>query len=443
MNCKKTALLPALVLVCSPLLVAQRSGPEVSFCPAGIQADGFIDWTKLPKSAPSSTFNVTIPVSGVANHSVGFGIVGSRYDPLESIYDVENPAVLFIPLAGGTVDAVNFFFSRPVRGVSVTLQTAGQGGYQVQLSGFSSMEDVIANAPQAQVTSDGSDDPARQFSTTPLEIQSTAANLIAATLRFTANPNNYGSFNLVNFRVDSGAVPDPAKRVPTSGLMEWLRADRVNINPGSESNAGQVISWPDQSGHHADATPPNASAAPFSMKDGPNCKPVISFNGQQSLGFNLPINGWTGMTVFLAAQSYADAPAWYGNQALLWNETASWGRTFFTPSQTHVFFRFGTTQANNQPIYNRPFNIGGDFGVITAIHGGNTDTLFVNGVLALLQAGKFSSIAGTSATASIGGGTNNTFFTGNIGEILVYNRALSTTEREAVEHYLITKYGVQ
>jgi hypothetical protein len=170
---------------------------------------------------------------------------------------------------------------------------------------------------------------------------------------------------------------------------------------------------------------------------------VVSFNGVQRLGFNLSINGWTGMTVFMASQAYADASSSGTNQALLWNQTATGGVTFFTPSQTHTYFRFGTTQTNNQPVYTRPFNIGGDFSVTTAIHNGSTDSLYVNGLLVLQQGGKLSSIAGTSASAIIGAGLSNTSFTGNIGEILVYDRVLTRQEQETVEHYLMSKYGVE
>jgi hypothetical protein len=148
------------------------------------------------------------------------------------------------------------------------------------------------------------------------------------------------------------------------------------------------------------------------------------------------------MTVFMAAQAYADSPGWWSGTALMWEETERWGTTFVTPSQTNAFFRFGTTQVNNQPIYARSGDIGGDFSVTTAVHNGTTDSLYVNGLLALQQSGKYHVISGTSAKALIGSGiVAGSYFTGNIGEILIYDRTLSETERQTVEHYLIEKYG--
>jgi hypothetical protein len=432
-----TSLLLFSAATCS-LAIAQTSGPEVSFCPAGTQSDGFIDWSKLPRN-PSHQTN--IPVSGVNNLSMTMIIYGQLPDPIQSLYTVVNPATLQIPFGAGPVELL---FSRPIRGISATLQTAGHGGRQFDVSAFSSNEDAIGSNPAAHVSVFGADSPADQYSTSPLEIRSTAANFTAIDLKFSTGGNvDYGYYNLVNLRIDSGAVPDPANQLPRSGLKEWLRADRVNITTGPVIALGNVISWPDQSGNGSDAIPPNQSLAPMSFKDGSNCKPVVSFNGGQRLGFNLSINGWTGMTVFMASQAYADASSSGTNQALLWNQTATGGVTFFTPSQTHTYFRFGTTQTNNQPVYTRPFNIGGDFSVTTAIHNGSTDSLYVNGLLVLQQGGKLSSIAGTSANATIGAGLSNTSFTGNIGEILVYDRVLNTQERETVEHYLMSKYGVE
>ena len=436
---RMTALLLFSAAACS-LAIAQTSGPEVSFCPAGTGSDGFIDWSKLPKNPPRQG-PAFIPVSGVNNLSVGLLIYGQLPDPIQTVYTVVNPATLQIPFGAGPVA---LFFSRPIRGISATLQTAGHGGRHFDVLAYSSNEDAIAGYPEAHVSIAGADYPTDQYSTSPLEVRSTAANLTEVDLRFlTDGIGEYGYYNLVNIRIDSGAVPDPANQVPRSGLKEWLRADRVNITSGPVVALGNVISWPDQSGNGSDAVPPNPSLSPVSFKDGSHCKPVVSFNGGQRLGFNLPVNGWTGMTVFMASQAYADASSSGTNQALLWNQTATGGATFFTPSQTHTYFRFGTTQTNNQPVYTRPFNIGGDFSVTTAIHNGSTDSLYVNGLLVLQQGGKFSSIAGASASATIGAGLSNTSFTGNIGEILVYDRVLNRQEQETVEHYLMSKYGVE
>jgi len=119
------------------------------------------------------------------------------------------------------------------------------------------------------------------------------------------------------------------------------------------------------------------------------------------------------------------------------------GKYVLTPYQADVSFRFGTTQVNNQPIYTRPVAIGQDFTITRAVHNGSTDSLYVNGLLALSQGNKNSVLNGTTGTGFIGQGVNNTFFNGEISEILVYNRVLSANEVVSVESYLRSKFGTR
>jgi hypothetical protein len=50
---------------------------------------------------------------------------------------------------------------------------------------------------------------------------------------------------------------------------------------------------------------------------------------------------------------------------------------------------------------------------------------------------------GATGAAYIGQGVNNTFFNGEISEILVYNRVLSANEVVSVESYLRNKFGTR
>jgi hypothetical protein len=331
-----------------------------------------------------------------------------------------------------------------VKGVSVQIRTFGRFGHNFFMTANdTSGGSISAPPPEAGVSSSGFDYPSQQVSTVPLQILSGSANLNSVTVGLTSS--EYAAFDLVNFRVQSGSAPDPATSVPKTGLKAWFRGDQVNATFAPTFPSG-LNEWPDVSGNGANAVPSAQVSAPLWILDGSHCSPVVSFNGSQLLNFNLPINGWNEMTVVLAAQAYSNkstSPGTGQNAALFWNENAYWGSTFFSPFQTTEYFRFGTTQVNNQPVFHRPVNIGGDFSITTAIHNSSTDALYVNGLLALQQGGKYANIAGTVATGTIGGGYGNSFFTGNIGEILIYDHALTTRERESVEQYLMSKYGVR
>jgi hypothetical protein len=77
------------------------------------------------------------------------------------------------------------------------------------------------------------------------------------------------------------------------------------------------------------------------------------------------------------------------------------------------------------------------------VHDEATDSLYVNGVLALRQGNKLPVLAGTTGTAYLGRGLNNTYFHGEISEVLVYNRVLSADETASVESYLKNKFGTR
>jgi hypothetical protein len=226
--------------------------------------------------------------------------------------------------------------------------------------------------------------------------------------------------------------PPPSGSIPTSGLTMWLRADQ-----GVTLNGAKVSRWADQSGHGSDATQPMAASQPSFVASGSHGKPVLRFNGTSSfLGFNLPINGLTGMTIVLVGNNRANqqgGDVGANSSAIHWGETAWWGVTYLSPFQTTVPFRFGTTQTGNLPLYNRPASVGTSSTLNTAIKNGTTDTLYVNGQKVLASSGKLATIAASTNTGFIGQGDLSTFFSGDISEILVYNRALTDAERQTVE----------
>jgi hypothetical protein len=150
------------------------------------------------------------------------------------------------------------------------------------------------------------------------------------------------------------------------------------------------------------------------------------------------------MTIFLVGRSLQDPPAGsYASMAsaIMWNESAPWGNTFLSPYQQNVPFRFGTTQVGNQPVYVRPATIGQDFTVTRAVHDGTTDSLYVDGIHVFSEQNKVPALSGTTGSGYIGRGINNTYFNGEISEILVYDRVLTADETAVVEKYLRNKFG--
>ena len=266
--------------------------------------------------------------------------------------------------------------------------------------------------------------------------QSTTATFTSAgsyLLRLSATDSQYTSTSDVTITVNPNA---PASPVPTQNLKLWLKADAGISGPA-------VSQWTDQSGSGTNATQPVSSAQPLLVAGAINGKPSVRFNGTSSfMSFTLPVNGLTAMTMVMVSASAQDVSGgtWGGDHpALLWDETGGWGQVYLSPFQRSVGFRFGTGQANNLPLYSRSTSLGSSFSMTEVIKNGASESLFVNGTPVLSLTGKLSTIANTANSATLGMG-HGSYFPGDLAEILVYTRALSATERQQVEQYLISKY---
>jgi hypothetical protein len=153
------------------------------------------------------------------------------------------------------------------------------------------------------------------------------------------------------------------------------------------------------------------------------------------------------MSLFLVAantQNQNGGSSGAERAALFWHESAGWGTLYLSPFQSSVSFRFGTTQAENQIDYLRPSSVGSAFTISSAIKDGTTDSLFVNGTQVVNAGGKLATVAGCQAFGNVGRGyDNNTYYAGDIAEVLIYERALTAAERQGVERFLGSKYGLR
>src|SRR5262249_31968673 len=167
----------------------------------------------------------------------------------------------------------------------------------------------------------------------------------------------------------------------------------------------------DQSGNNRHATQGAVSSQPTLVNGAVNGLPVLRFDGVNDfLTFNLPVNGLTGMSIFVVAantQNQGVGASQAERAALFLNETPSWRTAYLSPFQSSLAFRFGTTQVGNRLVHNRPASLGSAFSISTAIKDSTTDSLYTNGVLAVSQGGKLAAIAGCQDTGNVGRGYND------------------------------------
>ncbi len=320
-------------------------------CNAGLRPDGFVDFSALPTapnfptgSSQSAPFTTTLPVTGVPGLTVQLTIPALNGSGGGPIYSV-NGGTLGLGGQPATAGAVlSLQFSTQVAGVGLIGQTSGrEESYTLQIGAPATSDSAPPNF-QNNATNFTE---ALQIFSTPLQAVDLANGFTTASLLFT--PNFYGAPVISNLRVQSMAVAS-SPLVPTQGLQQWLRSESV-----TSPFAGTATVWPDQSGNGHDATAPTTpgQSGPFQVQeDGNTCKGAFSFTNNAYFNFNLPIDGWDQMTIFLVGKSNQDPPAGSSTSmaaAILWNENAPWGNTFLSPYQKDVAFRFGTAKRAISP----------------------------------------------------------------------------------------------
>lgn len=227
-----------------------------------------------------------------------------------------------------------------------------------------------------------------------------------------------------------------------SGCVLWLDA---SDSSSVVLTSGKVSQWSDKSGNLNHVTQSNASYRPNYVSNSINNLNTIYFT--QSSGTNLRKTNFpadTTKTVFLVFN------AKYG------------------PSNARILnFSYGTATADfgvyTQNSYKNYFlysNSGGGASSFTGsgyVDNNNIITITQNGYAAnsttLYENGKVLGTFSPNTTSTwddagltIGGNGNTTSgenFTGNVGELIIYNSVLSTKEREQIENYLSKKWRIK
>lgn len=207
--------------------------------------------------------------------------------------------------------------------------------------------------------------------------------------------------------------------------------------PGSS-----VSAWADQSGHGASAAQATATKRPQWIADGGsafNNKPVFRFNNSDLTVPSLSVSGFSVFTV-----------ANVTTNGILYEQGTGAGApgfALYTPfaSGPNIWAVFGGNTSAYDP--NTNWALGAGTKIISHLYNGThaTHTIALNSA-----AQAFTTNVGnnpgniTSALEfNIGSRDESSLFVGaDIAEMIVYNRSLSTTERNAVECYLSVKYNV-
>ena len=242
-----------------------------------------------------------------------------------------------------------------------------------------------------------------------------------------------------------------------SGLALWLDAYQ-----GVEIGHSTVVKWADQSGNGNDAVRDTTTGrnVPLYITNGPNGLPAMGFTGASVTfpdsvpPFNLPGSNSilkvvnpvcpAPLSVFVVAAPYGgNFDTWFlGNNYAAGFGINNAGRElkYRDPSQSGVV----NSPANGPNSY--PYNESALFELI--VDGTVTPKFLVNAVDVGLD-GPWTDAPGGPTSGFNNGltvgagflGPPSGYFHGYISEIVIYNRALTLSERQQVEAYLVAKWG--
>lgn len=239
-----------------------------------------------------------------------------------------------------------------------------------------------------------------------------------------------------NFFID-GEAPEIPQR---SAMQLWLRA-----GVGEENGGAGISRWFDLSGQGHNAVQDNADLQPVADSSAIGGAPGVLFDGANDY-LNLP-QGFRDFTQGLTAL-FVIRPDVTGNYPQIvefgrgqQNDTIHFGR-HQTSENFYYSTRLGTGFRTRQVVSEGFLNMTNQLVSVTQGADGILK-IFVNGTLALegdyvvpRNLLRTSNFVGNSNTGSVDE------FSGHIGEIMVFDRALTDLERELLEQSVRERYGI-
>jgi hypothetical protein len=242
--------------------------------------------------------------------------------------------------------------------------------------------------------------------------------------------------------------------VPSSGLVVWLEADEGVTTDGS----GNVSQWTDQGPLGNSAVQSSAGNRPHLLSSALNGKPMLQFDGStsyMSVTDTAALHPAAGVTIIAVGQVQGS-----GSQDVVAkaqtrdSESYGWQAPYYSydlgTGNNDVEKGYVTTGAEATGT-EADAAISGfhQAGLMTMVYDGTagSESIYRQGQLQTTQSAgatlnyEDASERDLTIGANAGDGIQN-YLQGNIAEVLVYNRALSDTERQQAEGYLADKYGV-
>ena len=211
--------------------------------------------------------------------------------------------------------------------------------------------------------------------------------------------------------------------IPKANLALWLAADSMTLADGA-----LISSWQDISGNNNHATQATDTSKPTFKTNILKGKPIIRFDGGDSLNLASAIGASPCSIYFVLKPSQISAGTIIaGNAAGAFQiRFSSLGKIDLLKSGVAVFATSTTILSTT------------NYSFLTVTYSNPNYTFRLNGA----ADGSGSSAQTMNGVNRIAINYDGGNYNGDIAELIVYNAVLSDTDRDTVESYLKTKYGL-
>lgn len=229
----------------------------------------------------------------------------------------------------------------------------------------------------------------------------------------------------------------------TAGVVAWFKADAI---PGL-FNGGSVGSWPDSGDRHNDASQADAGARPTYAAEDLNGRPAVHFDGgrKTQLALKPPVrDDFTILAVFRSNQGTGPGLGWWDGAGIvdaeMQGDVPDFGMALSGEGRVIVGTGKPDTQRRSEPgrADGKPH-----LAAFTRVKSSGALTLYVDGV-ATPGGGPAGTESLTAPPRVVLGSlqSNINYFTGDIAEVVFYDRALPGPELQAATDALKAKYKI-
>lgn len=232
--------------------------------------------------------------------------------------------------------------------------------------------------------------------------------------------------------VDSlpGQSQQPFSPADVAGLWTWLKADAVT----GTSNGAALNTWADSSGNGRNATA--GAGVPTYQTNVVNGQPAVRFNGIDTF-YSLPsMAALTAGTVFVVLKRNLDPPV-DGNKTGLWVLGSDPTLPTAWPWTDGIIYEQAGTTARKTTVDPGPSLA--SWGLYMVRSAANDWSSYLNGTQLFSTA---TNTVGFHASPRLGAHTATFLLDGDVAEFLLYSTAVSATDRDSIEAYLASKYGL-